>query len=536
MKDQIIIYFEEFGLVNSVEIERESNADTHFALVEFKQVQTAGKILASNRMYRIADCNALVKAADPWLQPDHILNALNDDCLRAILLQLNLLDLTSAANVCIRFNEQAKSVFSTKFKKKLNLNECSHQEAINSLQTFGALAQSIDVKSKTSNLSKSRHENEILTAIAVCCTDAEEAALNNAEVSSNLKELILREFHFIIELPLYIKFDKALSKLERLSLDACYVRDNLNPVLSACAEMRAIHMQSCFLRCDSYFWPKLHKLDELQLIDVASLDYRSINGIVAMNPKLKKFSLVHRYMNWKKTLPSIVGKLRNLLEMELKVQVLVNDDFAEGIRCLGRLRSLKVLKIKLGSQSAAPLYDVITRNALPIEHMQLIDGKIDTGIINAMAEMKHLKVLELDNIGGLTDEHMIELANGLGSRLEKLLLNGDTAEELTTIGLKKMLKSATKLSLLTLESTKITIDAHDYKTILGTLQKRQENVKLVIEITGVRGQIDVSDSIQMENRHIFYIHQKFDIELIVIDDDSDSDDLGAILISSADES
>lgn len=124
--------------------------------------------------------------------------------------------------------------------------------------------------------------------------------------------------------------------------------------------------------------------------------------------------------------------------------------------------------------------------------------------------MKQLTVLELRDIRNLTDEHMITLAKGLGLKLEQLQLGGSTAKNLTMVGLKKMLPFTTKLSLLTIESKKITIGADDYEEMLSTLKKRPKPVKLRIELTArVRGQVQVNEQVQNENRYWFYIEERY---------------------------
>lgn len=50
--------------------------------------------------------------------PKHILNSLNDDCIQAIFCRLeNVQDFLSAAETCIRFQENAKLTFHKKYKK-----------------------------------------------------------------------------------------------------------------------------------------------------------------------------------------------------------------------------------------------------------------------------------------------------------------------------------------------------------------------------------------------------------------------------------
>lgn len=174
MNDEIRMYFERFGTVKSVEVQQEESTNTHIAFIEFKFAGAAVAVLSSKRAHRIDGHKVQVKAAEPWQQPDHILNALNDDCLRSILLPLNLSDLTSAANVCLRFNEQAKSVFSIERKKKLALTDGNYEAAKASLQTFGSLAQSVHVDGSVSPCSfgtkRDEFETEFLNIINNCCT------------------------------------------------------------------------------------------------------------------------------------------------------------------------------------------------------------------------------------------------------------------------------------------------------------------------------------------------------------------------------
>lgn len=146
--------------------------------------------------------------------------------------------------------------------------------------------------------------------------------------------------------------------------------------------------------------------------------------------------------------------------------------------------------------------------------------------------MQQLKVLVLFGIERFTDDYMFCLAKGLASQLEKLQLEDCTAKDLTTNGLKKMIPFATKLSLLTVESTKVKIDADDYNAMLNTLQERPERIMFLLELTGNRTQVEVSEAMLMENRQNFYIELKishvddlFNSDLN--DSGSDSDDFGS---------
>lgn len=216
------------------------------------------------------------------------------------------------------------------------------------------------------------------------------------------------------------------------------------------------------------------------------------------------------HIGWK-NIRSIVQNNPHLLELELAFYVIWksydDDEISLNINHLSGLTSLKVLKIYLGTVSAAPLANYLSASTAPIEHMELKRGIIDKSIIDAISNMKHLKKLQLDEIGGLTDEHMIELAVGSGSRLESLKLcdrNFCNLKDFTTIGLKKMLPFFTKLSLLTLDESTIRIDADDYQTMLNVVRQRPGNGSLLIELTGGKGgRIEVDKAVLLANRDCF---------------------------------
>lgn len=228
-----------------------------------------------------------------------------------------------------------------------------------------------------------------------------------------------------------------------------------------------------------------------------------------MNPTLTKLSLcrIQYGIHPSKIIVTVIKNLRNLQELELDMSVQSGEiaTFAKCIPFLCALTSLKVLKLNLNSSSATLLSAVLQRKGTPIEHMRLSQGIIDTECVKYISHMKELKVLELNEIHGLTDGHMIELAKGLGHQLEILLLESFTAADLTMTGLKDMLPYATKMTLLSLYSDKMTIDAESYEVMLSILQNRPEKVKFLLKLIDNEGQVEVSEKVLKENDDIFDI-------------------------------
>lgn len=491
MYDQIQSYFQQFGEVNSIEIQQVNNtAGMHFGLVEFKLMETAATVLASNEVHRIGDCDVQVTAADPWHQPDHILNALDDYCLRIILSKLKQLDLANATHVCIRFKEQSESVFLSKFKK-LNLCAYSQKETEILMQSFGPIAQSVQI-------ARPYDERGILSMIARYCTPV-------------LKGLTFDHFWFALNLP----DDMKLGNVEKLSLYRCGIQSKINQLVSACTKLKALCIKHSSYDPNSFNWPEFGELQELRLDGFPSAFDRLLNDIISKNRSITKLTLLGlidpNLMNHSRIIRAIVQHLPNLVELEFILPTaFVDTDFVMAIRCLGDLVDLKVLKINLNERSAAPLSAAFVKKEAQIEHLQLIRGTLNAKAIKNISKLEQLKALELCNMGYFTDERMIELAKGLGPHLETLEIRGYTGEDLTTIGLKKMLPFAPKLSLLTLKSTEITIDADDYTAILCTLKERPEKTKLKFEFISGGGKVNVPEAIQVQNLHILHIDEKQD--------------------------
>lgn len=477
MDYQIKCYFERFGQVTAVETYQKKYANKCYALVEFESPETAAIILSSTEMNCIDGGVVEIKAADPCQQLDHHTRT-----------------------------------------KKLDLTKVSYKKGKALLQTYGSTAQSVIVARETTQFLANDYEFEILAMITQCCT-------------TELKELTLHNFRFEKMLPKKINCGSSLGKLEKLSFIDCQIRKEVRDFLSSCVGLKVLRLERCTLHHNLSIWPKFGKLEELRLINFAAIESHHYldgkDGLIALNPTLKKLSVresptkyFRSAINLLDTIEILDRTNRNLVELDLDLADYEGVDLVKSVRPLGRFKLLKILKFDLNFGLAAPLGAVLTENAIPIEHMQLSYGKIDAETVKKISQMKWLKVLELHHIEGMTDEHVIELAKGLGSRLEELKLRGATAVNLTTNGLTKVLSFASKLSLLTLKSETLTIDAADYQAMLEATQKRPKKNSLVIELTGAGGQVKVPGTILMKNSDCIFIDEKIGE---VSDNDSYSD-------------
>lgn len=491
--------------------------------------ETAEKVLSTGK-HCIEDCDVQVEEAEPWHQPDHILNILDDNCLRVILSNLSLVDLTNAANVCVRFNQQSKAVFSAKYKR-LDLTECSNEEAKKSIQTFGSLAHSIDIEGfppSVTYLSSEYGEciwgpennSEILSMIDLYCTSA-------------LSELKLIEFDFEDTLYDKVILGSAFNTMQKLVFYNCQLTSNVKGLLALCNELKVLELNKCSWSYEDICVSKYKKLEELRLVRTTEFNDRTLKRFITLNPTITKLSFVglrERDISVSRTLRTIAENLRNLLELEFQ-QCEYCDDFAKSLPHLDKLTSLKVLKLDLTTISAKQLCDVLIANDTPIECLRFYFGEIDIDAIKSISQMKKLKIFGLCHTKNFTDNTLMHLAKDLGPQLEKLELLCSTAQNITTIGLKKMLPFATKLSLFSLYSETVTIDLDDYRTMLDAIKKRPEKRGLLLELTGQSGQIHVPKTMLLENCDTLHIKEIVDTSIVEgsvydhssLDSSSDSD-------------
>lgn len=458
-----------------------------YAFVHFKKSDAAAAAL-SKPEHVIRNRVIVVKAAQKsWpslLEQDfnsHILNVLNNDCLQEIFKHLNAFDLKSVAETCIRFNQLAKETFRLKYRH-LKLRSLSNEaEKIQTLFfSFGSLIQSLEIVDNKLNYSMVR-------LILRDCPHLKALSLEDVAITCK-----------------WIGLQTLFARIEALTLKNVVQRRCVKNMFAKCLKLRRLTMKNCrqFNREMNQNFPNLQEVEILNSID----DNHHLYGLIRFNPTLVKLSIgrhyrTHDYRGELGVLQLIARTMPNLQSLEMNSFCRRNWEFQDRVN----LRSLKVFKMNFSSTLITSMVRALAENEVPIEHFIICFGKIDKDGIQQTTELKLLTVLEFDRVYDLIDDHLIALAKGL-PKLQKLYLNG-WAVNLSTIGLKKMVKEANQLSVLRLKYiyTSIAIDFYDYKTILETVQKRPEKMRLVIEITGNGVKFNVPEDVLNENRATFFI-------------------------------
>lgn len=258
---------------NSVDIMQED--DQYFALVEFKTVEADAAALLFDGVHCIDGSNFQVKAAEPWYQPLHINNALDDDCMRGIFSFLNTKALTIVAKTCVRFEELSKELFHA---KHLKLHTCSERVALDSIKTFGSVAKSIDICLGGFCWFSTDDEKSILEAISSHCA---------SDVLTTLK---FKGFWFEPK----IGAAKVFGGLKHLSFTECCLQNGLENMVYACKDLENLSFDGCRLYCD-FEWPKFQKLNEVIFHFMSNEHTNFIRNIITRSP-ITKLSIKQEYL------------------------------------------------------------------------------------------------------------------------------------------------------------------------------------------------------------------------------------------------
>lgn len=433
----------------------------------------------SNPLYHFefGQFHPLIVSAPEHNSDSNILNALNDDCLREVFKYLNLLDLSNVSDVCTRFNYLSNELFPFRYKH-LHLSHNSEffgrpMDVERLQRNFGSFIQSISVKTD------------------VRTTGGFQGRL-----------LILR--------PL-------LSKIKVLKLHGVGSSDELYGVLCVCMEIRTLHLDSFNLdKCiGKSIKRRFKQLEEVKFREIIGIADSDLHHFIVSNPQLTSLSILRNHLiRPTKAIRSIVKYLPKLECLEIdQISYYQNIDmfsanhfnFKQTILELSQLKHLKVLKLNFLLLPVGPLMRALVANAVPIEHLKLYLGEIDSNAINSISLMKQIKILEF-RVNGLNDERLVEMVQQL-PQLQELYFEG--MDEPTTIGIKQILPNANQLTRLRLNYTHyITIDEKDYVTMLESIKNRPEPVKLTIEIINFGRKVLVPRSILLDNcKHLQIIEK-----------------------------
>lgn len=388
--------------------------------------------------------------------PHHILNSLNDDCIQEVLRRLsNVRDFLSAAEVCIRFQENANQCFPFKTVSIRNgeifSNSIPVQRLKRFLSVFGHFIEAIRWNTTNRDL-----DAEIFHTIAVFC-------------GKNLLELT------VIDHKIDFSVETQFEALKELEIETSLI-DNIKiqPKLKVLKMklVKVLHFDS-FAQTNS-------KLCEIELVNVHGFTDKILMEFLIKNPQLKRFKLE----GCKRISSAVLRNIGKSVPDLINLHVMFFSSFFEPIDMLhiGELRKLLCLEINCPKFAANSLFHLLIENEARLEELTI------NGNVNDFAEkILKLKSLKKLNVGHLSEEIFMNFTKEL-HYLERIRIE---CNDITVHGIKYSLKYGRKLTHLTVViGCQMTIDSNTYNSILMMAKHRCVRVMLVIRTEKCKNERD----------------------------------------------
>lgn len=292
--------------------------------------------------------------------PKHMLNVLNDHCIQECLRRLEDIEsLSNAAQVCTRFQQNAREYFPRKFKRiHLDDQHTNLKWVKYYLRHFGDLIQFVSLMQIQN---ENKKYNEIFELIAQNCGDT-------------LKELSIHGYK--------PKFD-------------------LGSKFKALRELR-IENTSAVIGKKCWFNQEFPQLSSITINNVDGLTDEILADFIERNPQLRVFRRFRCEQVTESTLRCIDIRLPNLQELRSTFTCLLSEDL---IRDICGLRNLKTLAINFSVNYTPFLCDLLAKKDVPIASLNLYG--LYHGISDDLAKLKQLNYLTICHRDWEDNDHTI---------------------------------------------------------------------------------------------------------------------------------
>lgn len=533
MSISIRSYFEQFGQIDYVCYREKENIPLGF--MQFQRQSSTVEILKATQH----ECNEMlinVKKPNMWPLPPLLqigsnmplldetmgeeqlplcsdmeprstpegFDILNDDCILQIFQRVRLIDLCSAADVCVRFKDLAKSVFSKQYKQLNITRDLGSDRHIASLaRNFGSSFNSVTFD-KCYIIS-----DKAINLLSKYCTES----------------LQTMHFHFVPEeVSNTNHFRTLLANLKVVRFHSYPLSDISLESLGACTNLEKLEIYStCHESWMRYCFPRLKEF-KLNLGIHEDSDLMPLNRFLANNQTIKILSADFYY-----PLPAFFEGISEYLPKLESLDFLMSKKFEN--KHTGRflkLSNLNCLNTLVISGKNIPIIELIralVTKKVPIKKFgfYIWDG-INSNVVDSIVNLGQLESLELLGLTIGDASRMIQLVQNL-PKLKKLKLGRVSGCGLAIIG--KFIPHCKQLTYLCIRVDSLKINESDYKSIMAMVSGYHENNGFVLKLIGSKSkyQCSVPSTTIRANRKYFYFEPVND-SYYYSDDSSDYDSDG----------
>lgn len=311
---------------------------------------------------------------------------LNDDCILEIFDYLSVKDLCSVAQVSQQFKKLAQITFRNKYRK-IKLSD--HFTSVGKKQlgaffiNFGRYIEHLDISSRIFKFDWTCLTIQTYTIWLI---------KQNCVGGNNLKSLKMEHFSGIGRN--FQSMDKILANLEVLTLRNVALPYSVSQLLCKLPKIRELTVDGCCIKSPIIQYNMTSFNPNLQILRLKCTEEFNTSDVLT-------YIDVH--------FPNLVEFVFNLHQYNL----INHDNYAEGLINLAKIKSLKKIDINFELHPAKDFMEMLVRNNVQIEHMNIRYCRFNSETINNLCKLHTIRKLGLTRTLGLTGEHLLQLSEQL---------------------------------------------------------------------------------------------------------------------------
>lgn len=385
---------------------------------------------------------------------------------------LNDTDLSTVANVCEKFKQNALVVFSSRYKQKCFRFCIDYDEFIAEFRQFGSILKNFgpSITSLDTGFARNRsqYSQQFMELIVDHCGDS-------------LIELKLDCITFAREL--IPNLGPLMERLQKVHLRGCHFESGADAVafFSLCAELHTltINNSQTTLFGSSNFPGRMTipKLKSLTILNCIGIENGSVKKFLQASSHLKEVYIKRCWKLSSKIVQSIVHFAPRIEKLKLYLDD--GDVIKYGRHRLHKLKALEWLEIDCEDRSFSPILRELARSKVPLKCLILKNFSADKELFDGIRELKRLVKLEF--YGGWNMNKNMDYFVDTLKYLSELsdLRYDDGGEQIKANHFLEIIRRAPKLEYLQLSAS---LDVQLFGKIVNVVTARQERRRLEINL------------------------------------------------------
>lgn len=391
---------------------------------------------------------------------------------------MNLQDLNSVADVCVRFRQNSLHSPRLKDYKRVKLNEKSTVSDYSKLRNFGAFIESVTVSGKGSEETPTKQQKHDIELLSRYCTGT---SIRLAVCNLNLSDEIA-----LLMVPLLTRARKLSFFQTRLG------KLSLKKLAFWSPELRELHFtdEDEEERGEEQFTclrGKFPKLESLSFEDIRySVDQSDIEEFLKLNSQLKKLDI----LCCRSIDDSIYRTIAKCVPGFEKVNFCTKRGVSQSTaKYFGQMHELKSLSLSVYSDEPymqAIIHQIGSAN-IALEHLYLdfFDMNYKSAqFVKRMAKLRQLKKLQFGFVKNMEASHLIQICMHMKELSKIELIEIDI--QMTATDLLNIIRNAEKLQLFQIghmcgnQNPRTNIDAGTFKQLVEIVERRREKTPLTM--------------------------------------------------------